>query len=212
MCRVSIALLALWPLAACGTVSMVSTQALVETNFAAEKSSLEQVCDSYTEKAQTAQWVAPSAGLFGLARTLVDGETDNGSARNAYVDELFLASSDPIFLLDQIVSDVEQARTGLEIVTEEAEASVWSAVLIGDDLRAEMMSYEMVLVTAQKSRRTFLTARQAVMDAAAPAAPGHEDLDGALLALDLAIDEARQTADRLATAYEAAVMTPGPSS
>ena len=212
MRRVGIALTALWPLVGCGTVSMVSGQALVETSFTVEKSSLVRVCDSYNENAQSAQWVAPTAGLFDLARTFVDGEQGKVHPQNAYLDELFLLSDEPAVLLKQIVSDVEQARSGLEIVTEEAEATVWSATLVGEGLRAEMMSFETVLITAQKSRKTFLSSSHTLVGWAAPSRLGMAEFESALAAFDAAIENARNTADLLASAYAPPPAEPGRTS
>jgi hypothetical protein len=191
----------LLPLAACGTVSMVSGQALVETSFAAEKSSLEKVCDSYNQKARDAHWVAPSGGLFGLARTLVDGDRTDEDGQDAYLEAHTIQQVTPERALSQIVDDVTQARAGLEIVTDEARMTVWTATLNGFDLRSEMMSFETVLVTAQRSRRTFVSASQVVRDAAGQAALDMSAFETALGELDRAIDGARETVDLLAAAY-----------
>ena len=60
-------------LGACATVSMVSSEAVVETGLSTEQSSLREVSEAYTDLAERKHWVAKSGGLLGFARVLMDG-------------------------------------------------------------------------------------------------------------------------------------------
>ena len=173
---------------------------MVETGLIKEASSVEQVCEAYVAKAESEAWVRPSPGLFGFARALANGDSDgNNSESHPYLKRIGADSAPVADLVATITKDVDRARSGLMIVTEEATISLQSDALDGDRLKAHVISFESALITAQKSRRTFITAFEAAAER------GEEietvSFDSALADFDMAIDSARETADQLAQAY-----------
>ncbi|MEL7546413.1 MAG: hypothetical protein AAGJ84_07165 [Pseudomonadota bacterium] len=187
-------------LSGCATVSMVSGQAMVETGLIKEASSVEQVCDAYVAKAEAEAWIRPSPGLFGFARTLLNGDSDSESAETSpYLERIGAGTADTALLLKTITQDLGRARSGLEIVTQEASQSLEAPDQDEDLLKLHVISFESALIAAQKSRRTFITAFEFVSDRGETL--DSTEFDAALIEFDLAIDTARKTADRLATAY-----------
>lgn len=178
---------------------------MVETGLIKEASSVEQVCDAYVAKAESEAWVRPAPGLFGFARTLANGDSDgNDSNAHPYLKRIQIDSAPVSELVATITKDVDRARSGLMIVTEEASNSLKADALDEDTLKAHVISFESALITAQKSRRTFITAFEAASER------GEEiealSFDSALADFDMAIDSARETADQLAQAYSTLAM------
>lgn len=177
-------------LGACATVSMVSSEATVETGLTAEQSSLRKVSDAYIDLAERKHWVAKSGGLLGFARVLMDGSSDDGKD-GAYAAELQSAAVTVEAQEARLREDIEGATHGLNVATMEAE-KLFEADLPAKSLRADLVSYESALVTAKKARRTFVsTLAQLEIDGAAATTD-------ALTAFDSSIDEARDAADKLA--------------
>ena len=177
----------------CATVSMVASEAMVETNLTNEKSSLRKVSDAYTDRAERENWIAKSAGILGFARVLMDGaseeEQDSASPYTLQVKADAPSGSDQI---DLIRADIESAAHGLDVATMEAE-KLYGTDRSAKALRADLVSYESALVTAKKARRTFIDTLTALeMDDANVASY-------ALTELDLSIDNASDAADKLAT-------------
>jgi len=179
-------------LGACATVSMVSSEAMVETGLSTEQSSLREVSDAYTDLAERKNWVAKSGGLLGFARVLMDGASgDDQTPEMKYASELQSHSASRSQQVLQLRDDIESATHGLNVATMEAE-KLYGSEATARRLRADLVSYESALVTAKKARRTFVSALTDYEP---------EELEGAsdaLTAFDLSIDSARSAADKLA--------------
>ncbi|MHA7899583.1 MAG: hypothetical protein ACX94B_06925 [Henriciella sp.] len=180
-------------LGGCATVSMVASEAMVETNLSSKESSLRKVSDAYTDMAERKKWVAKSSGLLGFARVLMDGAGDDETAPiNPYVQELQKSAATPSDQAELIRTDIEGAAHGLDVATMEVD-KLFEAELTAKTLRADLVSYESALVTAKKARRTFIdTLAELDMDNVNTASY-------ALAELDASIDRAREAADKLAT-------------
>ena len=179
-------------LSGCATVSMVASEATVETELSASESSLRKVSDAYTDLAERKLWVAKNTGLLGFARVLMDGaSSSDDSSEGTY---LKLVTSEAPVSADQITfvkSDIESAAHGLDVATMEVE-KLFGAGLPAKALRADLLSYESALVTAKKARRTFVGALTEFDE---------DELEGASVALtafDNSISEASDAADKLA--------------
>ena len=179
-------------LGGCATVSMVASEATVETDLSASESSLRKVSDAYTDLAERKLWIAKNTGLLGFARVLMDGASNaDESSEGTYLN---LVSTDAPVSSEQIsyvISDIEIAAHGLDVATMEVE-KLFGAGLSAKALRADLLSYESALVTAKKARRTFVTTLSDLEI---------EEINSAsyaLTELDLSIDKARDAADKLA--------------
>lgn len=179
-------------LSACATVSMVGSEATVETGILQEQSSLRKVSDAYIELAESKQWVQKSKGLLGFARVLMEGSNaDDASKPDDYTALVVRDAPTRQAQMNLIRDDIEGAAHGLDVATMEAE-KLFDTDAAAKALRADLVSYESALVTAKQARRTFLSTL------------GDLDLNTgnmasyALAELDLSIDSARDTADRLA--------------
>ena len=179
-------------LAGCATVSMVATEALVETNLASEDTSLRKVSDAYTDLAERKNWVMKSGGILGFARILMDGSEDTDeSSELVYLENVQNTSPDLSAQLDLIQSDIEGAAHGLDVATMEAE-KLFETERTAKSLRADLVSYESALVTAKKARRTFITTLTELDMADA------NPTTYALAEFDNSIDAASEAADKLA--------------
>jgi len=179
-------------LSGCATVSMVGSQATVETNFSKEKSSLSEVADAYTEQAERKSWVEKSKGLFGFARVLMDGADSKPDNREPeYVALVKDKTTTPSEQAQLIRSDIESAAHGLDVATMEVE-KLFEVEKTAKSLRADLLSYEGALVTAKQARRTFITALTDLEMADA------NTTTYALTEFDASIDKARDAADKLA--------------
>nr|WP_070960086.1 hypothetical protein [Hyphomonas sp. Mor2] len=179
-------------LGACATVSMVSSEAVVETGLTTEQSSLREVSDAYTDLAERKNWVAKSGGLLGFARVLMDGASnEDQTPEMKYASDLKANAPSRSQQISQLRDDIESATHGLNVATMEAEKLQGSGAT-AKSLRADLVSYESALVTAKKARRTFVNALTTYEQ---------EELGGAsyaLTAFDESIDQARDAADKLA--------------
>ncbi len=179
-------------LGACATVSMVSSEAVVETGLSTEQSSLREVSEAYTDLAERKHWVAKSGGLLGFARVLMDGASgDDQTPEMKYTTDLKSGSASRSQQVLQLRDDIESATHGLNVATMEAE-KLQGSEASAKRLRADLVSYESALVTAKKARRTFVSAL---------ADFEQEELEGAsdaLTAFDQSIDSASDAADTLA--------------
>ena len=179
-------------LGGCATVSMVSSQAVVETGLTSEKSSLRDVSDAYTALAERKNWVTKSNGLLGFARVLMDGASnDDQTPELKYSEQLQNDDTASTVQIGQLRADIESATHGLNVATMEAE-KLQIADASAKSLRADLVSYESALVTAKKARRSFVTALMDYDETEADAA------SDALAEFDASIDRARQAADKLA--------------
>lgn len=179
-------------LGACATVSMVSSEAMVETGLGKEQSSLRQVSEAYTDLAERKNWVAKSGGLLGFARVLMDGASgEDQSPEMKYAAQLQADRASRSQQVLQLRDDIESATHGLNVATMEAE-KLYGSDASAKRLRADLVSYESALVTAKKARRTFVSALTEYEP---------EELEGAsdaLSSFDHSIDSAREAADKLA--------------
>lgn len=192
MRSVLVSILLVAGLGGCATVSMVASEATIETDLSTSESSLRKVSDAYTDLAERKLWVAKSTGLLGFARVLMDGASNSeASSEQTYLE---LVTTEAPVSSDQITfvkSDIESAAHGLDVATMEVE-KLFGAGLTAKLLRADLLSYESALVTAKKARRTFVTTLSDL---------DIEEINSAsyaLTELDLSIDKARDAADKLA--------------
>ena len=179
-------------LSACATVSMVASEAMVETNLTKQESSLRNVSDAYTDMAEREKWVAKSTGILGFARVLMDGASDSDEDASPYVQQLQRDANSVSEQLNMIREDIEGAAHGLDVATMEVD-KLFEAENSAKTLRADLVSYESALVTAKKARRTFVETL-AEMDTDSVNTASY-----ALSELDASIDRARDAADKLAT-------------
>jgi len=179
-------------LSGCATVSMVASEATVETGLTVEESSLRKVSSAYTDLAERKNWIEESKGLLDFARVLMNGASDD----KADGDESYSAQvqAQGGAALDQakfIRADIESASHGLDVATMEAE-KLFGTAAPAKALRADLVSYESALVTAKKARRTFISALSDIEMA------GANPTTYALAQLDVSIDTANDAADKLA--------------
>ncbi|MEL6861360.1 MAG: hypothetical protein AAGL11_05940 [Pseudomonadota bacterium] len=178
-------------LGACATVSMVSSEATVESGLTAEQSSLRKVSDAYIDLAERKNWVAKSGGLLGFARVLMDGassgDEDQGSAYAAALENETTSDAQ----IERLKGDIEGATHGLNVATMEAE-KLYGTGISAKSLRADLVSYESALVTAKKARRTFVTTLADLEIS------GASQANDALTEFDASIDAASSAADKLA--------------
>ena len=180
---------------------MVPGEMLVEGNLSQNQSALRTASADYCEQAVDAGWVKSSGGLAGLANTLINGITRDQARADTYAARIGADSQAPALVLARIVTDTQAARDGLNDVSREAEALLSTADKHGAT-RTDVMSYERALVRAQMAYRSFQGALGEV--SARPemdmdTAPVDKELD----AFADVIDEARETADKLADKYAA---------
>jgi uncharacterized protein YceK len=179
-------------LSGCATVSMVATEATVETGMNAEESSLRKVSTAYTDLAERKTWIAKNKGLLGFARVLMDGASDEvqediGKYANQVLKETVTLDERVAF----VTADIQSAAHGLDVATMEAE-KLFETDRSARALRGDLLSYESALVTAKKARRTFVTSLNE-LDMNAFEAPST-----ALRSFDISIDLASDAADTLA--------------
>ena len=179
-------------LGGCATVSMVASEATVETNLTAQESSLSKVANAYTDQAERKHWVEASKGFFDFARVLMDGaKDDEAGSDETYFDQVTRENETVAAQVEFIRSDIESAAHGLDVATMEVE-KLFQTDLPAKSLRADLVSYEGALVTAKKARRTFITVLSDLdMDDA-------NSTTYALAQFDASIDSARDAADKLA--------------
>ncbi len=193
MRSVLVSVLLVASLGGCATVSMVASQATVETGISSEESSLRKVSDAYTDLAERKNWITKSQGLLGFARVLMDGA--NESEQSETSEYAAQVQRDAIQLEDQIAlirNDIEGAAHGLDVATMEVN-KLFETDRPARSLRADLLSYESALVTAKKARRTFVTTLDEL------ALNDGNTASYALAQLDVSIDNARDAADKLAS-------------
>ena len=179
-------------LSGCATVSMVASEATVETDLTAEESSLRKVSSAYTDLAERKNWIEENKGLLGFARVLMNGTSDDEANDQAtYLDQVQAQSETLTEQASFIRTDIEGAAHGLDVATMEVE-KLFDAERQAKALRADLVSYESALVTAKKARRTFISALSDIEMADA------NPTTYALAQLDASIDAANDAADKLA--------------
>jgi len=179
-------------LSGCATVSMVASEATVETNRSVDESSLRKVSSAYTDLAERKNWIEENKGLLGFARVLMNGTSDDeASGEVTYLDQVQAQSEAPLDQAKFIRADIESAAHGLDVATMEVE-KLFGVERPAKALRADLVSYESALVTAKKARRTFISALADIEMANA------NPTTYALAELDVSIDAASDAADNLA--------------
>ena len=179
-------------LGGCATVSMVASEAMVETNLPSSESSLRNVSDAYTELAERKNWVARNKGILGFARVLMDGASESDQDEsNSYAKQVQQNATYGSAQIEFIRVDIEGASHGLDVATMEVD-KLFSKEQSAKSLRADLLSYESALVTAKKARRTFV-------ETLAELEIGNANTASyALAEFDVSIDKARDAADKLA--------------
>lgn len=180
---------------------MVPGEALVTAGLSPNQSALRSASTDYCDRAVEAGWVKSSGGLAGLANTLINGMSSDQARADTYAARIGADSEAPALILAQIVSDAQAARIGLSDVSREARTLLADAGKQGAT-RADVMSYERALVRAQMAYRSFQSALGEVAarpDMDMDTAPVDKELDN----FATAIDDARDTADKLADKYAA---------
>ena len=178
---------------------MVPGETIVQTGISQTQTALRTASSDYCDQAVEAGWVKSGGGLAGLADTLINGLTREQERADTYAARIGADRSAPVLVLTRIVKDTQDARTGLTNVSREAESLLNTSGRKAAS-RADVMSYERALVRAQMAYRSFQSALGEV--SASPemdvdTAPVDKELD----AFASAIDNARETADRLADKY-----------
>lgn len=192
MRSVIISMLLVGSLSGCATVSMVASEATVETSLTVEESSLRKVSSAYTDLAERKNWVEENKGLLDFARVLMNGASnDEANGEVTYLAQVQAQGGAKIDQAKFIRTDIEGAAHGLDVATMEVE-KLFEAELPAKALRADLVSYESALVTAKKARRTFISALADIEMADA------NPSTYALAQLDVSIDAASDAADRLA--------------
>lgn len=192
MRSVIISMLLAVSLSGCATVSMVASEAIVETDLTAKESSLRKVSSAYTDLAERKNWIEENKGLLGFARVLMNGASDDDADIQAtYLDQVQAQSETPAEQAEFIRTDIEGAAHGLDVATMEVE-KLFGVKRKAKALRADLVSYESALVTAKKARRTFISALTDIEMADA------NPTTYALAQLDVSIDAASDAADKLA--------------
>ena len=180
---------------------MVPGETLVQASLSQKQSALRSASTEYCERAVDAGWVKSSGGLAGLANTLINGITSDQANADTYSARIGANNEAPALVLARIVSDTQAARAGLGDVSREANALLEDTAA-STATRADVMSYERALVRAQMAYRSFQSALGDVSardDMDIDTAP----VDKELQAFEGVIDNARETADRLADKYAA---------
>ena len=184
-------------LSGCATVSMVSQEAVVETEATEVQSDVHKSARAFEDLAETEGWVGGGGGLAGLADMLFGSDDDgarNDSASTTYAERVSARSAEPASVFDTIAADADQAAKSLT----ELEQLANELLKAGDVRRTDLISFEGALVTAQKSYRSFSEATGLAEER------GNDGIERAEVALkDFAgvIDAARRSADDMADAY-----------
>ena len=167
----------------CATVSMVPGDTTIVAPATAEQSALRQAAETFVERASADGWIGPEADFASLANVLMNGSNDT-------VDSSPSASE---MTLEKLEAEAREARIALATVTDIAQTVL---AVDGDSAaRADVVSFERVLVTAQKARRNFIVI---LTDSGVERAAS---TDLAIQAFEAEIDRARRTADLLAERY-----------
>ncbi|MEM8616916.1 MAG: hypothetical protein AAGF20_08265 [Pseudomonadota bacterium] len=192
----------------CATVSMVPASAVVEANLSEDKTRLRDISDAYIKRCEDAKWVSQSGGLLDFARMLMDGASDQAKTAERYADFVGADRGQPSEIYLRVSEDIAAADAGLQAVKDEAKLVLSEATGETRRLRADLMSFEASLVTAQKAHKAFA---EAINIASERGEYGREGANQALEAFSKTIDEARLLADRMADISLAALGDPRPS-
>lgn len=188
-------------LSACTTVSVLPQKTVVSTTTAiSEQSELRLASTAYIDTAIARGWVPQSASWSDVARVLIDGRdgSETATSEPSYAERLTVQARHGHDAVGSLVRDASDARLGLSELTDEVEILIASRHNRFLE-RADVTSYERVLVHAQRARRSFVSAASVLTDYTG--APLPDSAEFALSAYDQEIDRARRTANRIADLY-----------
>lgn len=187
--------LATLALTGCTTVSMVSKQAIVETELTDQQSEVRERAQAFEAMAADEGWVRQAGGLSGLADMLFGAEQSASDASSlSYAQTIAASAEEPAAIYATVEADASAAARSLHELDLIATALLQS----GDVQRADLISFESALVTAQKCYRSFAEATGVVEGAASRE---RRETEAALRLLAGVIDGARFSADQMAAAY-----------
>lgn len=187
--------LATLALTGCTTVSMVSKQAIVETELTDQQSEVRERAQAFEAMAADEGWVRQAGGLSGLADMLFGAEQSASDASSlSYAQTIAASAEEPAAIYATVEADASAAARSLHELDLIATALLQS----GDVQRADLISFESALVTAQKCYRSFAEATGVVEGAASRE---RRETEAALRLLAGVIDGARLSADQMAAAY-----------
>lgn len=187
--------LATLALSGCTTVSMVSKQAIVETELTEQQSEVRERAQAFEAMAADKGWVSQSGGLSGLTDMLFGANSDGDAApARTYAQTIAASAEEPAAIYATVEAHASKAARSLEELDLIATALLES----GDVKRADLISFESALVTAQKCYRSFSEATGIVEGDASRA---RRETEAALRDLASVIDGARLSADQMAAAY-----------
>ena len=179
----------------CATVSMVSQEAVVETGATEAQSEVRKSAEAFETLAETEGWVSENGGLAGLAGMLFGDDGDAGEkTASTYAERVSASDGKPAAVFGTVATDAEKAARALEDLDQLAS----DLLKAGDVRRADLISFESALVTAQKCYRSFAEATGVVEGAASRE---RRETEAALRLLAGVIDGARLSADQMAAAY-----------
>jgi hypothetical protein len=173
---------------------MVSEQAIVESPTTAEQSEMRKTAAGFETLAESEGWVGESRGLSGIATMLFGSESENLDPVPASYSERVTNEAKAPAVYQTIANDARRATRELTAL----QAVANDVLSTGAVERADLISFESALVTAQKSYRSFA---EATGRARAGDKIGAERADMALKGFAAAIDTARKSADTMADVY-----------
>ena len=187
--------LATLALTGCTTVSMVSKQAIVETELTEQQSEVRERAQAFEAMATDEGWVSQAGGLSGLADMLFGADQPVSEVSSlSYAQTIAASAEEPAAIYATVEADASAAARSLQELDLIATALLQS----GDVQRADLISFESALVTAQKCYRSFAEATGIVEGAASRE---RRETEAALRLLAGVIDGARLSADQMAAAY-----------
>ncbi|WP_269402748.1 hypothetical protein [Henriciella marina] len=174
---------------------MVSKQAIVETELTDQQSEVRERAQAFEAMAADEGWVRQAGGLSGLADMLFGAEQSASDASSlSYAQTIAASAEEPAAIYATVEADASAAARSLQELDLIATALLQS----GDVQRADLISFESALVTAQKCYRSFAEATGVVEGAASRE---RRETEAALRLLAGVIDGARLSADQMAAAY-----------
>ena len=186
--------LATLALSGCTTVSMVSKQAIVETELTEQQSEVRERAQAFEAMAADKGWVSQSGGLSGLTDMLFGAPDGDAAPARTYAQTIAASAEEPAAIYATVEAHASKAARSLEELDLIATALLES----GDVKRADLISFESALVTAQKCYRSFSEATGVVEGDASRA---RRETEAALRDFASVIDGARLSADQMAAAY-----------
>lgn len=191
-------LLACLPAAACATVSVYDETRSAEVSLTRDQSDLHAAAEAFSKSARDKGLASGEASLASIAGMLSGKQSD----ANAYWRRIGADKAAPATVITQLRGDMNVSAKGLNDLDDMARALIKK----GDPARLDVAAFEGALIHARQARDSFSDALVQVNKR-----PGAEyQITAELAPLDVALDTARVTADKLAQARaEAANQTAG---